>query len=257
MRLVALIFSTVPLLAWGPEGHGLVARLAWMQLTPAAKARVTEILGPGQTIVSVASWADEVRPARRETANWHFVDIPITAQHLDMARDCPNGDCIVARIEDLRRTIQSPATPPEQRREALMFLIHFIGDLHQPLHCADNNDRGGNTVRVVFFEREMNLHALWDSGLIDRMPPADQLFAELSVDTARSAGRWRQGTVVQWADDSHEVAQRIVYGLLPKVPDGAPVPLGESYEQQADPVVKEQLAKAGVRLAAVLNATLK
>ncbi len=257
MRLIALILCAVPLCAWGPEGHGLVARIAMAQLTPAAKARIAEILGPDQSIASVASWADEVRPARRETARWHFVDIPITDKHLRMTRDCPGGECIVARLEVLCQALENPATSPEQRREALQFLIHFIGDLHEPLHCADNGDRGGNTVRVLFFGRELNLHSLWDSGLLSRMPPADQLLPELSAVSAQRAGKWRKGTVVEWAEESHKLARSVVYGRLPKVSNGVPVPLGTDYEKKAEPLVKEQLAKAGARLAAVLNSALK
>jgi hypothetical protein len=242
--------------AWGPEGHGLVARIALTQLTPAAKARIAEILGPDQTMVSVASWADDVRPERRNTAPWHFVDIPIAAKNLDMARDCAGG-CIVAKIGEEARAVQDPATPLGQRREALMFLIHFMGDLHQPLHCADNNDRGGNTVRVLFFDRQTNLHTVWDSGLIGRMLPEDQLLTELSRAAAQHAAGWRKGTVVQWAEETHGLARKMVYGRLPKVQNGAPVPLAADYEKKAGPLVKEQLAKGGVRLAALLNDTLR
>ena len=251
------MLAAVPLLGWGPEGHSLVARIAMTQLTPVARARLAEILGPEQTIESVASWADSVRPSRRETAPWHYVDIPIDRNRLDMARDCARDDCIVGQIEAMKRRLGAPDTTPERRREALMFLIHFIGDLHEPLHCADHDDRGGNTVRVLFFDRETNLHTVWDSGLISHMAPADELFAELSREALRNAGKWDEGTVVDWAEESHRVAQKIVYGLLPKVADGGAVPLGAAYEQKADPVVKEQLAKAGARLAAVLNAALR
>src|SRR4051812_9590993 len=94
----ALFATSLPLWAWGPEGHSLVARIAEQQLTPAARARVLEILGPGKTMASVASWADEVRRARPETGPWHYIDIPIDKPHRDMARDCPKGDCVIVKI---------------------------------------------------------------------------------------------------------------------------------------------------------------
>src|SRR5689334_2098741 len=122
---LAFLAGATPLLGWGPEGHALVARIAATQLTPAAAARVAEILGPDRTLPSVASWADEVRRNRPDTANWHFIDIPISHKHLDMARDCPKNDCILAEIAVLRRKLQDPATTPDDRREALMFLVHF------------------------------------------------------------------------------------------------------------------------------------
>src|SRR5438067_5846255 len=134
--LVFLLAAATPLFAWGPEGHSLIARIALTQLTPAARARVDEILGPERTLPSISSWADEVRRARPETANWHFVDIPISRAHLDMAHDCPKDDCIIAEIAVLRHKLQDPDTTANDRREALMFLVHFIGDMHEPLHCT-------------------------------------------------------------------------------------------------------------------------
>src|SRR3954451_16718243 len=100
MRLAfsLVLLSTSSALAWGPEGRSLVARLAAAHLTTAAAARVKEIIGPDVTLSSIASWADQVRNSRRETAPWHFIDIPIDHKHLDMARDCPKHDCVLAKI---------------------------------------------------------------------------------------------------------------------------------------------------------------
>jgi hypothetical protein len=254
---IALFASSVSCLAWGPEGHSLVGRIAETQLTPAAHARVSAILAPGETLASIASWADEVRRSRPETGAWHFIDIPIHQAHLDMTRDCPNGQCVIAKIADLRKKLRDPSTPPDQRREALMFLVHFVGDMHQPLHCSDNDDKGGNGVRVVFFDRPTNLHSVWDSGLLGRMGPADELFREWSAESLRHAKKWRKGTVEQWAEESHRAAQKVIYGRLPKVPAGTPEPLGLDYEKTADPLVRKQVEKAGARLAAVLNETLQ
>src|SRR3954463_14894977 len=102
MRLAfsLVLLSTSSALAWGPEGHSLVARLAASHLTPAASARVAEILGPGTTMQSIASWADQTRRERESTAPWHYIDIPINKANRDMARDCPKGDCVIAKIAD-------------------------------------------------------------------------------------------------------------------------------------------------------------
>lgn len=254
---LAVLAAGLPALGWGPEGHSLVARIAYEQLKPAARERVAAILAPGQTLASVASWADEVRRSRPESAPWHYIDIPIDKPHLDMARDCPKGDCVISKIADLRKTLQDEATSAGQRREALMFLVHFVGDMHQPLHCSDHQDRGGNSVRVQFFDRQTNLHSVWDSGLLGRLPKEDELFPVLSRESERHAGKWAKGSVEDWAEQAHKAAQKVVYGKLPKVADGTPVPLSESYERLADPLVKVQIEKAGARLAAVLNADLR
>jgi len=291
--LIASLCGSVSAFGWGGEGHDLVARIAWDQLTPAVRMRVQEILGPNVTLASISSWADQIRNQRRETAPWHYIDIPIDKPHLDMARDCPKGDCVIAKIEDFRKALKDPATDPAQRREALLFLVHFVGDMHQPLHCSDNKDQGGNGVRAQFADhaadRPSNLHSIWDSGLLDpkRMHKSeDELFVEWSKDSAKHAKKWSQGTVNDWAEESHKVAVKITYGRLPKTHATAPAPaaaaappapaaatgaqttsrannsqppvlIDAKYEKKADPVVKEQIEKAGARLARVLNEALQ
>jgi hypothetical protein len=259
--LVLILCGSLPAFGWGGEGHSLIARIAWMQLAPAVQARVSEILGPNVTIQSIASWADNIRNQRRETGLWHYIDIPIDKPHLDMARDCPKGDCVIAKIEDFQKVLKDPATPPVQRKEALMFLVHFVGDMHQPLHCADNGDQGGNKVIVKFgdhpSDRPYNLHSLWDSGLLGKMPKEDDLFAVYSRESAAHAKKWAKGTVEDWAEQNHKVAQKITYGKLPKVAPGTPEPIDAAYEKKADQAIQLQIEKAGARLARVLNEALQ
>jgi hypothetical protein len=255
--IFAALTACAPLCAWGPEGHALVARIAEAQLTPAAHARVVEILGPGVTMASVASWADQVRRARPETSTWHYIDIPIDKPHLDMARDCPKGDCVIAAIARFRKVLADPATPAPARREALLFVIHFIGDMEQPLHCSDNRDKGGNNVHVQFFDQPSNLHSVWDSGLLGRMGNEEQLFPALSEESARREKKFARGTVEDWAEQSHKAAVKIVYGKLPKAAAGQPVVLGADYERAADPLIRLEIERAGARLARVLNEALR
>lgn len=257
LTAIVLLGAYGPAFGWGPEGHSLVARIAETQLTPATRARVAEILGPNTSMASIASWADEVRRARPQTANWHFIDIPISKAHLDMARDCPGGDCVIAEIERLEKSLRDPALAPAERREALMFLIHFVGDMHQPLHCSDNGDKGGNGVNVELAGRRMNLHSLWDSGLLSRMGAEDQLFPALSAASARHARSWSKGPVEDWAEQAHKASQKIVYGRLPKTAEGATAVISPAYERAADPLIRLQIEKAGARLAGVLNQTLR
>lgn len=261
MRQYAVVLFlgwAVPVLAWGPEGHSLVARLAEAHLTPAARAQVAPILGPGVTMASIATWADQIRRSRPETSKWHYTDIPIDRPHFDFARDCRDGDCVIARIEDFRKVLGDPGAKPEQRREALMFLVHFVGDMHQPLHSSNNHDQGGNDVPTDFFGRPSNLHSVWDSGLLARMGNENQLFAQFSRDlTPKRQKKWSKGTVEEWANEAHTASQKIVYGKLPKVAPGALEPIGDVYERAADPLIRQQIEKAGARLAGILNATLQ
>lgn len=150
------------------------------------------ILGPGETLVSVSAWADEIRGSRRDTGPWHYIDIPINKPHLDMARDCPTGDCVLAKIEYFRKALVDPSLDAAHRREALMFLVHFVGDMHQPLHCSDNADHGGNEVRVLVpsVKRPTNLHSAWDGAMLRQLGTEDALFAQLSPDALKHAKKW-------------------------------------------------------------------
>src|SRR5262249_4344901 len=152
---------------------------------------------------------------------------------------------------------RDPAATSEKRREALQFLIHFIGDMHQPLHSSDHGDRGGNTVQVQFHGRKTNLHSLWDSGILGALGPEDQLFPDLSRESARRRKKWAKGTVTQWAEEAHKVGRKTVYGKLPKSADGALLTIDARYEAVGAPVIRQQIERAGARLAAVLNADLR
>ncbi len=261
MRRLVLVFwlaAAPSAFGWGVVGHDLVARLAAARLSPRAAEAITRILGPDATLTGISSWADQIRNQRRDTGPWHYIDIPIGQPHLDMKRDCPDGDCVLTKIKEFERTLRDKSAPPEKRKEALMFLVHFIGDMHQPLHCSDNRDKGGNDVKLDFFGRPTNLHSLWDSGLLARMGTEDALFSELNQDlTPKRARTFAKGDVSAWAEQAHRESQLVVYGKLPKAEPGVVIKLGEAYQQAADPVVKEQLERAGARLAKELNNTLK
>lgn len=254
--LAAIVMLLAPrgVFCWGLEGHRLVVRIAEGLLSATARARVAATLAPDKSLSALASWADEVRPSRMETEPWHYVDIPLHSSGLDLRRDCPEGNCIIGKIIEFRKTWQDRTASPVIRREALLFLVHFMGDLHQPLHCADNGDQGGNEVRVRFLGGDTQLHAVWDHGLFDHLPAEDALFAQLvRAMTAKHVAEWSHGTVEQWAGESFHVAQKAVYGLLPPPAADGIIELGESYLRAAEPVVELQLEKAGARLATILN----
>ncbi len=240
--------------AWGAEGHRLVARIAENLLTPAARAQVQAVLAPGEALSGLASWADEVRKSRQETEPWHFVDVPLGQAGFEWKRDCPQVNCVVAKISDFENIWRDASAGPAARREALLFLVHFVGDLHEPLHCADNHDKGGNDVAVNFFGETTKLHTLWDSGLLHQMPPEEDLFRTLWQGmTPAHVAQWSAGTADQWCSESFHVAETNVYGPLPSSASNGPLELGQAYLQQAEPAVEMQIERAGARLAAILN----
>lgn len=265
MRLViaaalVLLGSSVRALAWGSDGHRIVAEIAEQYLAPVTARQVRQLLAMenATTLAEVSTWADDIRRERRETASWHYVNIPIhppagTPAGYDAARDCPRGDCVVTKIDEFAAELHDKVAPPRERLEALKFVVHFVADVHQPLHAADDGDRGGNDTHLIFLGQHTTLHALWDSDLLAAAgvgdPRAYALKLAQSIKPAVAA-RWRDGTAAEWATESYEIAKRI-YGGSHEARE-----LQIFYEQDLLPVVNVQLEKAGVRLAAVLNAAL-
>jgi hypothetical protein len=132
-----------------------------------------------------------------------------------------------------------------------------VGDMHQPLHDSDNKDKGGNDVHVVYKGRPTNLHSLWDGALLGSMGKEDDLFPMYLIEAEQHAKKWSKGSVENWSEQSHKEAIKVTYGKLPKADNGQPITITAEYEAQADPVIREQIEKAGDRLARVLNEALK
>lgn len=161
-----LVFVTVQsAFAWGPTGHKIVAQIADDQLTARTKQKVSELL-QGQTMAEVSNWADSVKntPAWVKSKPWHYVDIPDGHTYEDITHD-PEGDAITA-ITQMVNILKSSSSTTSEKATALKFIIHFVGDIHQPLHIGRPSDRGGNSIKVRYEGRLMNLHSLWDSSMI-------------------------------------------------------------------------------------------
>jgi nuclease S1 len=253
--VLGFLGSTSAALAWGPQGHRVVARIAQVNLKPAARAQVDALLGPLDSMAAESSWADDTRVDFPETGPWHYIDIPLDANSIDMTHDCPQGNCVIGQIEKYEGVLKDSHASEANRRLALRFLIHFVGDLHQPLHCEDNNDKGGNMVQVNFFGQPSNLHSVWDSGILGHIQPYGNRLAELlsSRITPAEKARWVKGSLEDWAMESHQMARNVAYKDLSA---GSPPDLGQAYVDAATPGVEEQLEKAGIRLADILNQIL-
>ena len=293
---------------WGCTGHQVVAMIAERNLNPHARAMVTQILAASpispdlrrfcgesglDAFVDSSTWADDERRVRPETSGWHFLDIPRGAPRGDIAQYCPSStSCATHAIADQLAVLRNLGASAQERAEALRYVIHFIGDLHQPLHATTNDDRGGNCVPVAFFGRSPeetnplnedyrpNLHGIWDTDIIEHFADGQtpQQFAdEMGIKFKAQIPLWELEPVdvASWAWESHQVAEDTVYGDLPtKIAIEKPMPvnacadndhisirmlklredLGADYQAAAEGVVQEQLTKAGIRLATALNA---
>ena len=278
--------------AWGPEGHAMIAEIAEIRLANSPVLdQIKQVLAAddshAQHLDQIASWADAVRPARPETQNWHFVDIPLDAADYDAGRDCKRtdqGDCVIAAIQRSVPVLRDRNADSKARVEALKFIVHFVGDIHQPLHTVNDCskfpppecDRGGNKVKVRFREHHSdNFHSVWDGGMIedvlqltlgDHFQPnltatfADAQKLEMGISDMDAKAWAPQGlldhldtTLVKWANDSHSLAQTAYRNL----PIHQSTSWEDVYEQQEWPVVQEQLQKGGVRLAEILKEALQ
>jgi hypothetical protein len=279
--LLALLAPAPAAIAWGPEGHRMVGEIAARSLNARANAEVLELLrndrlADGQpsgrrTLADVANWADEIKDTDwgKRRGSWHYDDVPLCGPAGTSAY-CRNGRCASAQIARQLEILGNERASPGQRNQALKWIVHLIGDIHQPLHAANHADRGGNRVQVSFFgERDnppygsLNLHAVWDVHLVRRMladRQGERAWIAAPMSGAQRAA-WDSGSVSDWVAESHALARDVAYAALP-VPVTCPgriagvVAIDAAYYAKAAPVIDAQLRKAGVRLARVLNDTL-
>jgi hypothetical protein len=271
---VVLAAAPAPAHAWGREGHVVVAAIAQAHLSPKARAGLARLIGARPlTDPDWSNWPDKIRrddDFRKTYPNndkWHYIDIPFDAKALDLEREGRGDNNVVAAIGRFRKVLADRDAAANDRIEALKFLLHFVGDMHQPLHCAERNlDQGGNlvTVRVTFptdGRPTANLHAAWDVDLLnyarggmEAREYARRLDDGISAEQARA---WAAGKVADWAWEAHLVAVQYTYRR--KGPDSEELPsegvvtLDKEYADVNKPKVEEQLKKAGIRLAQVLN----
>jgi hypothetical protein len=305
-RLVVLfsfLFSAAPLFAWGCEGHQILALIAHAHLTPAVAAAVDLLLTrnpidpalkrfcrdrSANLMADASTWADDVKYTEEKTAAWHYIDIPLTVPPTNnsgtsLAPWCPpigpsvdgkdRPGCITNALEYELSILRDKSRSDAERAKALRYVIHLVGDIHQPLHDSNNNDDGGNCTALHFFAEAapVKLHAIWDYKLIQhdiaiRHVTEDRYAQSLDRDfTSRTLNP------VDWAWEGHQLAVSIAYGdLRPPIPfeirdshadcpvetdkvEALHITVGQPYFEQTIPVIDGQLDKAGYRLAALLN----
>ncbi len=285
IAVLALLWSipVSPALAWGDEGHEIVALVARHYMRPEVTARVDAMLASdagnaltAHDMASEATWADKVRDAdvdgaRLATRQWHFVDIEMSDGDEDRAclghPTLPSGsaafpgqpqDCVVDKIGQFRAELAGPRTDAAERLAALKFLLHLVGDVHQPLHSSDDGDRGGNSKPVVGGSGSRNLHAFWDTTAVRRLgPDARTVSAGLVAGiTPAQQSAWAGGSPASWATEAFRLSKADAYGMLPSPDAAGKYELTETYDEMAARDAALQLSRAGVRLAWLLNSAL-
>jgi hypothetical protein len=290
---------------WGCEGHQVVALIASQHLTQQARAAVYQLLkehpidaslarfcqpAASDAMADVATWADDAKRGEK-TGTWHYLDIPRGVEHADLMKYCaPIGEsqdgkdrpgCLLTGLQYEFDILKDQNRSSAERATALRYVIHFIGDLHQPLHTTTNDDQGGNCTSVTLFEdpKRANLHGVWDYGIIghflkERNETPDQLATQLDQRFQLKGEGWLHEKIDfgKWIREGHHLAEKVTYDdLRPKLPvadaENGPgcqaerdktaalnIDINAKYAASAMPVIERQLAKAGYRLADVLNA---
>jgi len=251
-----------PVQAWGPLGHSVVAELAQRHLSPAAEAEVERLLAPDHTrsLADIASWPDQIQddPARadlwKQTRPLHYVDFRHGDCNYTPPRDCQDGLCVVSGLQHYVAVLGDPTQSDAARGEALKFVVHFAGDIHQPLHAGSRDDKGGNTYQVQFNGKGTNLHRVWDSGLLltrglDWQAYASALDARGLVPLPPPIAPL-DNPYAQWAEESCAITAEA--GFYP-----TDHKISQAYVDAELPVAELRLREAGRRLAEVLNLTLQ
>lgn len=255
---LALTLISTDALAWGAQGHRLVARVAESRLNPTARAEVARLLSaePTPTLAGIAPWADELRSKDpglgRRSAGWHYVNIGEDDCHYAVERHCPNGNCVVEALKVQTAILADRSRPDAERAQALKFVVHFVGDVHQPMHAGYGHDKGGNDFQVQYNGRGTNLHSLWDSGMLNTRKLDDDAYTARLNTLPKPTFSKRaniNADAVRWAEASCRIA--IAPGVYPTKRTLEP-----GYTDTYLPVAERELRLAGERLAVLLNDTL-
>jgi len=276
LATLLVLFTASPAAAYWEYGHATVASVAWKQMRPDTRRAVARLLAQGRlletptcpvaTIEQASVWADCIKPLGDRFAyaySWHYQNVNI-CKAFDLKAACKDGHCVSAQVERNARLLADPAVPQREKVMALAFLVHFVGDLHQPMHAGDHDDLGGNRVPVNYglIGGRTNLHSVWDGWLAERAittPAADAagLLGQISpAERARIAG----GSVEDWSRDYWAKARELAYKTL--IPDPcAPPPatrptLTEAQVQALIPAVRRNVVEGGIRLARLLDDAL-
>jgi len=258
MKIKIIMFAAISslisfqALSWGKTGHRITGAIAQYYLTPNAQAAINAIL-LNEDLAEASTYPDEMRsnPSKfwKKTASpWHYVNVHAGKKYSDAGAPS-EGDAITA-LAMFTKQLKDPKSTLAEKQLALKFIVHIVGDLHQPFHSGTNLDKGGNDIKLTFFWEKSNLHRVWDSGLIDRQKLSYTEWSTIlhKKITAQQATKWQHSTPKKWIAESVKLREN----LYPKSER-----ISWDYQYQNLPIVKQQLEMGGVRLAAYLNNVFK
>jgi hypothetical protein len=249
---VTLLYVPLQSMSWGTEGHRVAGQIAESYLTPKARKAIREILGY-ETIAIASTWADFIKsdPAYSYLSSWHYIDFDRAYTYPEM-QEYLNHDTNVdayTKLQFLISELKKKELSKENKALYLKMLIHIAEDVHQPMHAAHADDKGGNDFKVNWFSSPTNLHSVWDSQLIDfQQLSYTEYTAMINHTTAGQRAEWQKAPISQWLFESNQIAEKLYTEIKPGDT------LNYKYNFTHIDIVNQQLLKAGVRLAGVLNA---
>nr|AOE09916.1 S1/P1 Nuclease [uncultured bacterium]CCG00854.1 S1/P1 Nuclease [uncultured Flavobacteriia bacterium] len=249
--LIAALFFGNPAMEetvfWGQNGHRATGKIAENHLNKKAKKRIDKLL-KGQSLAFVSTYADEIKSdsAYRKYYSWHYVNMDLEESYADATKN-PKGD-IVTGINKCIKVLKDNNSSEEDKSFHLKMLVHFVGDLHQPMHIGQKEDKGGNAIQVEWFGKETNLHAVWDTKMIENWNMSYLELADNAKDVSKKQiAAIEAGTLIEWVDETHELTKKIYKSAE----------VGENlryrYSYDYFGIVRDQLQIGGIRLAKILN----
>jgi hypothetical protein len=242
-----LVGLSAALVSWGFKGHRAIATIAQKHLT-ANTGKVVEAVLRGETITDVSTWADENRD--KTTASWHYLNLPLGLNHEQFvgAVSKQGNDNVYSAIIKVEAILKDKASTPDQKNEALKYLVHLVGDAHQPMHVSRKEDKGGNTVQLQFDGKGTNLHALWDSRLMDHegLSEAD-VVKQYDWANETQIKKWQADSPMEWLWESYQVSSELYDDIKPGQT------IDEAYYKKYIKIVHLRIDQAGIRLAGELN----
>jgi hypothetical protein len=270
-----LLVAASPAAAWWEYGHETVATIAALEVKPETKREIERLLAhadeldtptcPSRTIEQASVWPDCIKELKERFSysySWHYQNVDV-CKPFDQKSACKDGNCVSAQIDRNARLLADTSLPARERLQALAYLVHFVGDLHMPLHAGDRGDLGGNRFAAAYgIIANRNIHTIWDGYLSERSisTPPGEAQGILSALSAEEREAMRGGKTEDWARESWDAARVYAYGTAMQDPCG-PVParqpvIDEATTQRLIPVVRAQIARGGLRLARMLDEAL-
>ena len=254
---IAFLSISILLISWGVTGHRTVGKIAENHLTANASKAVHDLLG-AETLADVSTWADEVRnePEYKSTGSWHYINLPLGLSYSDFQKQVEGMSeaNVFSALHQQEQILTDKSTTREQKIVALKFIVHFVGDLHQPMHVSRAEDKGGNTIQLNYNGQGTNLHSVWDSKLIEHEGgDYQQLAAKYDHASPAEIKQWQSDPVIKWIWESYTISSKL-YAEVDAMKSRS---IDDSYYTAHIGIIHERLEQAGVRLAGVLNVLFK